>query len=161
MGINETLTEDWRDGNQIPDTDGIEEMCQELQRCNLLYYPILSNFHIQVFRISGSWPQTLTISSRSQGWFTNSPSHSPLETPYNSGDRWKWPLHTSQDLSNYCQLLACYRLLFHVCRMSFHLQAGGFFPHWVFLMCQSWRPWPLFILFILFHTYSVTTDHIP
>ena len=31
MGINETLTEDWRDGNQIPDTDGIEEMRQESQ----------------------------------------------------------------------------------------------------------------------------------
>ena len=26
VGINETLTDDWREENNIPDTDGIEEM---------------------------------------------------------------------------------------------------------------------------------------
>jgi hypothetical protein len=32
MGIDEMLTEDWRDENQIPDTDGIEEMREDLKR---------------------------------------------------------------------------------------------------------------------------------
>jgi hypothetical protein len=32
MGIDEILTEDWRDENQIPDTDGIEEMREDLKR---------------------------------------------------------------------------------------------------------------------------------
>jgi len=32
MGIDETLTEDWREENQIPDTDGIEEMREDLKR---------------------------------------------------------------------------------------------------------------------------------
>jgi hypothetical protein len=32
MGIDETLTKDWRDENQIPDTDGIEEMREDLKR---------------------------------------------------------------------------------------------------------------------------------
>ena len=32
MGIDEILTEDWRDENRIPDTDGIEEMREELKR---------------------------------------------------------------------------------------------------------------------------------
>jgi len=32
MGIDETLTEDWREENQIPDTDGIEEMWEDLKR---------------------------------------------------------------------------------------------------------------------------------
>jgi hypothetical protein len=32
MGIDETLTEDWRDENQIPDTDGIEEMRESESR---------------------------------------------------------------------------------------------------------------------------------
>jgi hypothetical protein len=32
MGIDETLTEDWREENEIPDTDGIEEMREDLKR---------------------------------------------------------------------------------------------------------------------------------
>ena len=32
MGIDEILTEDWRDENRIQDTDGIEEMREELKR---------------------------------------------------------------------------------------------------------------------------------
>jgi len=32
MGIDEILTEDWRDRNQIPDTDGIEELREDLKR---------------------------------------------------------------------------------------------------------------------------------
>jgi hypothetical protein len=32
MGIDEMLTEDRRDENQIPDTDGIEEMREDLKR---------------------------------------------------------------------------------------------------------------------------------
>jgi len=32
MGINETLIEDWREENQIPDTDGIEEILEDLKR---------------------------------------------------------------------------------------------------------------------------------
>jgi hypothetical protein len=32
MGIDEKLTKDWRDENQIPDTDGIEEMREDLKR---------------------------------------------------------------------------------------------------------------------------------
>ena len=32
MGIDEILTRDWRDENQIPDTDGIEEMREDLKR---------------------------------------------------------------------------------------------------------------------------------
>ena len=32
MGIDETLTEDWREENQIPDTDGIEEMQEYLKQ---------------------------------------------------------------------------------------------------------------------------------
>ena len=32
MGIDETLTDDWREENNIPDTDGIEEMREDLKR---------------------------------------------------------------------------------------------------------------------------------
>ena len=32
MGIDEILIEDWRDENQSPDTDGIEEMRGDLKR---------------------------------------------------------------------------------------------------------------------------------
>ena len=32
MGIDEILTEDWRDENQILDTDRIEEMQEELKQ---------------------------------------------------------------------------------------------------------------------------------
>jgi hypothetical protein len=32
MGIDEMLTEDWRDDNQIPNTDGIEEIREDLKR---------------------------------------------------------------------------------------------------------------------------------
>ena len=32
MGIDETLAEDWRDENQIPYTDGIEEMREDLKQ---------------------------------------------------------------------------------------------------------------------------------
>jgi len=32
MGIDATLTDDWREDNNIPDTDGIEEMREDLKR---------------------------------------------------------------------------------------------------------------------------------
>ena len=32
MGIDETLTDDWREENNIPDTDGVEEMREDLKR---------------------------------------------------------------------------------------------------------------------------------
>ena len=32
MGIDETLTDDWREEHDIPDTDGIEEMREDLKR---------------------------------------------------------------------------------------------------------------------------------
>ena len=32
MGIDETLTDDWREENNIPNTDGIEEMREDLKR---------------------------------------------------------------------------------------------------------------------------------
>ena len=63
MGIDEALTEDWRDENQIPDTDGIEELREDLKRARaessvsvhesrsggsvILYYNLIY-FHIWV-----------------------------------------------------------------------------------------------------------------
>jgi len=32
MGIDETLTDDWREENNIPGTDGIEEIREDLKR---------------------------------------------------------------------------------------------------------------------------------
>ena len=32
MGIDETLTDDWGEENNIPDTDGIEEMQEDLKQ---------------------------------------------------------------------------------------------------------------------------------
>jgi len=35
MGIDATLTDDWREDNNIPDTDEIEEMREDLKRARV------------------------------------------------------------------------------------------------------------------------------